>query len=64
MSIPMAIFGMYIPFFPPQITRYPNLNATAHASCGGYDGPSDDGSFFVFEDGECKVGSRPTYALQ
>lgn len=60
MTIPI---DMYVPFLPPQITRYPDLNATAHAGCGGYKGPGNDGSFLVFEDGESEVGGRPTYAL-
>jgi hypothetical protein len=63
MCIPVAIFGVYVSFLPPQITRYPYLNATAHTSGGGYDCPGNDGSFFVFEDGEGEVGGRPTYAL-
>ena len=61
--IPIAIFGVCISFLPPQITRYPDLNATTHASCGGYDCPGNDGSLFVFEDGEGEMGGRPTYAL-
>jgi hypothetical protein len=64
MWIPIAILCVYVSFLPPQITRYPNLNATTHASCGGYDCPGNDGSFFVFEDGKGEMRGRPTYALQ
>ena len=62
-AISIAILDVCVPFFPPQITCHPDLNATTHASCGGYNCPGDDGSFFVFKDGEGKVGGRPTYAL-
>ena len=59
----IAIFGVYVPFFPPQIAGHPDLNATAHAGRGGYKSPGDDRSFLVFENGEGEVGSRPTYTL-
>jgi len=63
MTVDIAFFGVYVPLLPPQITGHPDLNATTHGSCGGYDCPGNDGSFFMFKDGESEVGGRPTYAL-
>ena len=51
-TIPIAIFSVCVSFLPPQITGHPDLNAAAHAGCSGYDGPGNDGSLFVFKDGD------------
>ena len=51
-------------FFPPQITRHPNLHTAAHTRCRADNRPAYHGPLLVLEDREREVGCGPTDALQ